>query len=186
MSDRGALLVRQRNRIEHLNGLQHGNAEYTVWLAQTERVVEDLYGKSSSEFEQFESIFRGPFFISTSTPDEVYQKDYLEDLQKARLLLDSFIEDLQSAAPQQGPSTTTPPIPVPSTPSLDVPPPINQLRCPDCHQTNVRFIELREVESTELRGGIHIFGGGRRRTKSVPFYQCDSCGHVFWTEAGQR
>lgn len=154
------LLVRQRDRIQSLKQLHHGNPEYSAWLAQTERVIEEVFGRNSREFDQFHGIFFGPYFISTSTPDSIYQKDYEEDLEKARLLLNTFIEDMPAEVPYDAKKEV----------------------CPKCGSAERDFIEIRNTETKGFWGDVALLGGKKESVKSEAFYKCQACGTVYSEE----
>lgn len=153
--DSVALIKRQRERAEELKKLHHGNPLFPVWLNQTERIFSDAFGQEAQEYQQFHTIFYGPVFISTSTPDSEFQKDYLENLEKAQLMLGSFLEDLAGKEPS------------------------NRLKCPKCGSEDLKFLENRDMGSVEYRAGVRIVGGKKESTKVMALYTCNSCSRVF-------
>ena len=68
--------------------------EFEPWRQQTIRIIRKIFGGSSGQAQEFESISFGLIVSSTSTPDSAWQGAYEEGLSVAEISLRSFVDEL--------------------------------------------------------------------------------------------
>lgn len=152
---------RQIDRISDLKSKRAYPDEFEPWRAQTERVLAQVFGETSLQVTQFRGIHYGPVIVSTSDTDAVFDNHYHRGLSEAKMLLASFIEDLDES---KGGSEK------------------NVLTCPQCKAVEVDYLELRPSGATEIQGGLHLFGGRKKNIKTLAYYRCRICNNVFSIE----
>ena len=136
-------------------------AEFEPWRAQTERVLAEIFGDKSLQLAQFKRIQYGPVIVSTSDSDAIFVDYFIRGLSEAKILLASFLEDLDESIGGREK---------------------NRLVCPKCQSVEVDYLELRPAGDTELKGGIHFLGGRKRNIKTLAYYRCRICNNVFSVE----
>jgi predicted nucleotide-binding protein len=88
------LLTTQIDEITALSQLPPRSPEWNAWRSHTHRLIEEIWGKESTQVKQFHEIsFSLKGYIS-STPVSAYQKAYIDGLKSAQFLLGSFIKEL--------------------------------------------------------------------------------------------
>jgi uncharacterized protein (TIGR02391 family) len=82
------LLKEQINKIENLKTAEQWGPEYKIWKNTTTKIVEDLFGK-----DYLELFKHSDTSVFSYIDDGFNQKQYLEELDKKKKLLEGFIQE---------------------------------------------------------------------------------------------
>lgn len=88
------LLKQQIQQIDSLKTKPRFSSDLKAWRDYTARILIDIWGSDSLHVKQFNSILFSPMAFTTSTPDTVFDKRFLEGLEDAKALLNSFVKEV--------------------------------------------------------------------------------------------
>ena len=81
--------------INNLKTLRWNDPKVEAWKNKVLRFLKREFGEGSDYYKEFEAIVHGPIVISQGTPDSEFQKDHIKDLEKYKVHLESFVEEVQ-------------------------------------------------------------------------------------------
>ncbi len=94
------------DEINDLLTLHWKSPELTVWINKIERFFKKNFGEESDYYKQFHhSAYDGLVVVSSSMTDNDFQRDRNENLNKYRILLKSFLDELKDSPEQNIPQT---------------------------------------------------------------------------------
>lgn len=88
-------LARQRAQIDGLQRIKRFSDDFTKWRRDTEVTIEKIFGEETRHLKDFQDIRYSPIISSTSTPDSAFQQRYVDGLSKARVVINSFEDEIQ-------------------------------------------------------------------------------------------
>ncbi|NAL78268.1 hypothetical protein [Nitrososphaera sp. AFS] len=83
------------NEISELKQLDWRNPKCEAWVSKVLRFLKTEFGENSDYYKEFYDISHPPLFITAGTPDHVFQKKYLSNLEKCRVNLQIFLEEIK-------------------------------------------------------------------------------------------
>lgn len=86
--------MKQIAKIPWLSQLENDSPEFNVWYKETIRVLVNVFWENSFQVSDFRSIDYTLSVISSRTLDEHFQLKYLQWLHESKLLLESFLNEL--------------------------------------------------------------------------------------------
>jgi hypothetical protein len=85
----------QIDAIDGLHGKSAVSAEFSTWRVQTEEALNALFGKDSTEVQEFNAIYYTPVFLTCCMGDEAFDEAFRGGLAEARLLLLSLLKKIR-------------------------------------------------------------------------------------------
>lgn len=82
-------------RIDKLEKLERGSAQFKKWVRDTQVAVEHIFGKGSRHITDFNQIRYSLGAFSNRTPEHKFQQRYIDGLENAKHILVSMIEEIQ-------------------------------------------------------------------------------------------
>jgi len=101
------LLQRQVEKIPDLRAKGHRNPEFEPWRQQTLRIIKRIFGGSSDQAKQFDSIGFGLIAFTNRTPESAWEEAFQRGLAKSEGTLKSFAEELDLFEPVKTVTTKT-------------------------------------------------------------------------------
>ena len=89
------LLTKQREEIKSLEKLKRWEPDYQRWEQLTSAIINQIWGKDSTELSRFVQVKYRPTIISTGTPDSKLQENYLETLGDYDAVLLALIDEIR-------------------------------------------------------------------------------------------
>lgn len=96
-------LEKLRRLINEINSLEKFNWDdphAEAWKNKVLRFLKREFGENSDFYKEFYDLTHGPYVVSAGTPNHVFQKEYIEDLEKYRIHLQSFLEEIEDEKPK--------------------------------------------------------------------------------------
>lgn len=78
-----------------IKGVKDGNQEFITWQTKTQRCLDKIYGKESSESQDFKEINYAPFIYTYNTSDYEIIESCKEGLQYAKAILSVYLQEFQ-------------------------------------------------------------------------------------------
>jgi hypothetical protein len=94
-------LVGLVDEIDNLKKLRWNDPKAEAWKNKVLRFLKREFGEESDYYTEFEKIVHGPIVISQGTPDIIFQKDYIKDLEEYKVHLESFLEKVRENSVKQ-------------------------------------------------------------------------------------
>jgi hypothetical protein len=97
-----SLLRRQMNAVVAVQGYDRDSAEFSKWQRDTEITIEQIFGGSDRHIKDFRGISYSPGVIGfneygeRTTSDGEFRRRYENGLNKARTILQSMVEEIQT------------------------------------------------------------------------------------------
>lgn len=88
-------LDEQKDKIDELKELDRFGPEFKVWNGETLRLLEAVWKKDSSQYNDFLEIGYSLRIVTSRTSDSKFQEEYVKGLETAKQMLDSFIRELR-------------------------------------------------------------------------------------------
>lgn len=88
-------LTKQREEIKSLEKLKRWGPDYQRWEQLTSAIVNQIWGKDSTQLDRFVQVKYRPTIISTSTPDSKLQEYYLETLGDYEAVLLALTDEIR-------------------------------------------------------------------------------------------
>ncbi len=92
--------MKQIAKIPGLSQLENDSPEFNVWYKETIRVLISIFWEHSYQASDFRSIDYTLSVFSSSTPENAWQLRYLQWLKESKLLLESFLSELEDEVTQ--------------------------------------------------------------------------------------
>jgi predicted nucleotide-binding protein len=89
------------DEIDSLKKLRWNDPKAEAWKNKVLRFLKREFGEESDYYREFEEIVHGPIAISQGTPDSVFQKDYIKDLEEYKVHLESYLEEVRENSVKQ-------------------------------------------------------------------------------------
>jgi predicted nucleotide-binding protein len=87
--------------IDNLKKHRWNDPKVEAWKNKVLRFLKREFGEDSDNYKEFEEIVHGFIGIVQGTPDSVFQTDYIKDLEKYKVHLESFLEDIKENSIKQ-------------------------------------------------------------------------------------
>jgi predicted nucleotide-binding protein len=88
-------LVGLIDEIDRLKKLRWNDPKVEAWKNKVLRFLKREFGEGSDYYKEIQEIIHGPILISQGTPESVFQKDYINDLEGYRVHLVSILEEVK-------------------------------------------------------------------------------------------
>lgn len=92
--------MKQIAKIPGLSQLENDSPEFNVWHKETIRVLVSIFWEHSYQASDFRSVDYTLSVFSSSTPENAWQLRYLQWLKESKLLLESFLSELEDEVNQ--------------------------------------------------------------------------------------
>jgi len=93
------LLQRQVEKIPDLRAKGRRNPEFEPWRQQTLRIIKRIFGESSDQAKQFDSVIFGLMAFTNRTPESAWGEAFQRGLVNSEVTLKSFAEELDLFEP---------------------------------------------------------------------------------------
>lgn len=87
-------LERQIELITHLKTIKSFSTDFKKWYRDTEILIERIFGKGTRHISDFTDIRYSLMVFSLDTPDYEFERAYRSGLDEAKVILESFIQEI--------------------------------------------------------------------------------------------
>lgn len=88
------LLEGIKNKINNFYTKERFSSEFNAWRGQSEIILDKVFPNEPKYIKNFKNINYTLFAFSTGTPESEFDKAFMDGLNKAKALIDSYIENI--------------------------------------------------------------------------------------------